>query len=204
MEQVSDTRLKIMEAARFLFAEQSFEGTSVRDIAKEAGVNVASLNYHFSSKEKLFDEIIHMGYLECSENLRVFYELNHPNLEETLIYLFKYFINKSHDLLSYFKMMMSPQHNQRVSSQGTPDAPFGPPGGAVIVEAIKKEVGGDLLERDLHWALKSLFGHVVHMAIMHECCFKKNELPYSSQDDLESNIRKLCQVVIKELRTSSD
>ena len=53
-DQSTDTKQKIMEVARVLFANQGFEGTSVREIAKAAEVNIASVNYHFSNKENLF------------------------------------------------------------------------------------------------------------------------------------------------------
>ena len=40
-ELLIDTKQKILEAARALFAAQGFDGTSVRDIANTAEVNVA-------------------------------------------------------------------------------------------------------------------------------------------------------------------
>jgi AcrR family transcriptional regulator len=46
-------QLQIIEVAERLFAEHGFDGTSVRDIATEAGVNVAMISYYFGSKEKL-------------------------------------------------------------------------------------------------------------------------------------------------------
>lgn len=47
-----------MEAAVRLFAQKGFEGTSIRDLATEANVNVAMVNYYFGSKEKLFAALI--------------------------------------------------------------------------------------------------------------------------------------------------
>lgn len=44
-----------MEAAEKLFADKGFEGTSVRDIAEGAGVNLAMISYYFGSKEKLME-----------------------------------------------------------------------------------------------------------------------------------------------------
>jgi AcrR family transcriptional regulator len=201
MDQAQDTKLKIMEVARVLFAQQGFEGTSIRDIAKIAEVNVASINYYFSNKENLFDEIIRMGYLECSEELSSFYEKNKASLEETLIFLFRYFLTKSHDLNSYFKMMLSSVHNQRYSSKGTPDESFGPPGGAVIIQALQKELTQNIKDEDLHWALKSLFGHVIHMALMYPCCFKNADIPYTQIDDLEKSIRRLARVILLDLNS---
>lgn len=47
-----------MEHAVALFAEKGFEGTSIRDLSKAAGVNVAMISYYFGSKEKLIEAII--------------------------------------------------------------------------------------------------------------------------------------------------
>ena len=53
-----DTRARLLEAAVGLFAERGFHGTGVREIALRAGVNVASANYHFGSKEELYLEVL--------------------------------------------------------------------------------------------------------------------------------------------------
>lgn len=45
------TRTRILDAAERLFARHGFDGTSVREITREAGVNVAAVHYHFGSKE---------------------------------------------------------------------------------------------------------------------------------------------------------
>ena len=46
-------KLRLVEAAEKLFAENGFEAVSVRDITKEAGANVAAVNYHFGSRDGL-------------------------------------------------------------------------------------------------------------------------------------------------------
>lgn len=52
------TEEKITNAARKLFTQKGFEATKTRDIANEAGINLALLNYYFRSKEKLFEIIM--------------------------------------------------------------------------------------------------------------------------------------------------
>lgn len=54
----SDKQLQIMNVAEELFAQRGFEGTSVRDIAQKAEVNVAMISYYFGSKEKLLENLI--------------------------------------------------------------------------------------------------------------------------------------------------
>jgi AcrR family transcriptional regulator len=53
-----DKRTLILSAAETLFGEKGFEGTTVRDIAHLAGVNLAMISYYFGSKEKLFEALI--------------------------------------------------------------------------------------------------------------------------------------------------
>ncbi|SFD31593.1 transcriptional regulator, TetR family [Chitinophaga sp. CF118] len=50
-------QISILDAAEKLFASQGFHGTSVRDIAHEADVNIAMISYYFGSKEKLIEAI---------------------------------------------------------------------------------------------------------------------------------------------------
>lgn len=50
----SDVKLRILLAARKLFARQGFDRTTVRQICEEAGVNLALVSYHFGGKEKVF------------------------------------------------------------------------------------------------------------------------------------------------------
>lgn len=48
----------ILFAAEKLFAENGFEGTSTREIAKAANVNISMISYYFGSKEKLYEKLV--------------------------------------------------------------------------------------------------------------------------------------------------
>jgi len=52
------TEEKIKDAARKVFTQKGYVATRTRDIAEEAGINLALLNYYFRSKEKLFQLIM--------------------------------------------------------------------------------------------------------------------------------------------------
>ena len=57
-----DTRRRILETALALFSAGGFEGTSTRDIAERAGVNLPAIQYYFGSKEGLYRAAIaHIG-----------------------------------------------------------------------------------------------------------------------------------------------
>ncbi|RFC33956.1 MAG: transcriptional regulator, TetR family [Candidatus Nitrotoga sp. SPKER] len=48
------TRERLLAAARLVFSENGFQNATVREICRHAEVNIAAVNYHFSSKEALF------------------------------------------------------------------------------------------------------------------------------------------------------
>jgi AcrR family transcriptional regulator len=54
----ADTKTRILDAAEELFMEHGFEATSLRSLTASAGVNLAAVNYHFGSKEELFQAVL--------------------------------------------------------------------------------------------------------------------------------------------------
>jgi AcrR family transcriptional regulator len=53
-----DTRSTLLDAAQRHFSESGFKASSVHDIARDAGVNVSLISYHFGGKEGLFKSCI--------------------------------------------------------------------------------------------------------------------------------------------------
>jgi AcrR family transcriptional regulator len=53
-----DPKTRILDAAEELFMEHGFEATSLRQLTAAAGVNLAAVNYHFGSKEELFQAVL--------------------------------------------------------------------------------------------------------------------------------------------------
>lgn len=53
-----DSRSALLGAAEQLFAEKGFSGTSIRDIARTSGLNLALISYYFGSKEQLFSALL--------------------------------------------------------------------------------------------------------------------------------------------------
>jgi len=62
---------KIKEAAKKLFTQKGFAAVKTRDIAKEAGMNLALLNYYFRSKQKLFDIIMMENFRKFIQGISV-------------------------------------------------------------------------------------------------------------------------------------
>lgn len=54
----ADTKTRILDAAEQLFMEHGFEATSLRQLTTAAAVNLAAVNYHFGTKEVLFEAVL--------------------------------------------------------------------------------------------------------------------------------------------------
>jgi AcrR family transcriptional regulator len=63
----NDARARLIDAAMELFSEKGYEGTSVRDLAATAGVNVAAVSYHFGSKDALYHECLRACLAPCAQ-----------------------------------------------------------------------------------------------------------------------------------------
>lgn len=61
----------LLDKAEELFSECGFEGTSIRLLAKEAGMNIAMISYYFGSKEKLFESLVEDRTSAIRERLKL-------------------------------------------------------------------------------------------------------------------------------------
>ena len=66
----SDTRERLLDAAEGLFARRGFRATTVREVTRAAGANVAAVGYHFGSKEGLIREVIDRRLTPLNETRR--------------------------------------------------------------------------------------------------------------------------------------
>ncbi len=57
MNSSGSTKERILGAAEVLFAQHGFDGASLRQLTTAAGVNLAAVNYHFGSKDKLVEQV---------------------------------------------------------------------------------------------------------------------------------------------------
>ncbi len=66
-DEVNSTKLALIKAALQLFAERGFDLVSVREITGLAGANVASVKYHFGSREGLIDAVVEEMIMPVNE-----------------------------------------------------------------------------------------------------------------------------------------
>ena len=58
VSEFNDKQIQILQIAEKLFAEKGFDGTSIRNISKDAAINIAMVSYYFGSKEKLLESLV--------------------------------------------------------------------------------------------------------------------------------------------------
>ncbi len=78
MIELNDKQIEILQVAEKLFAQEGFDGTSIRDIAKEANVNIAMISYYFGSKEKMLEALILSRITDMRLQLESLYNENIP------------------------------------------------------------------------------------------------------------------------------
>lgn len=76
------TEEKIKVAARIVFHKKGYAATRTRDIAEEAGINLALLNYYFRSKEKLFEMIMFETLFGFMQNMVIVLNDEKSSLEQ--------------------------------------------------------------------------------------------------------------------------
>jgi AcrR family transcriptional regulator len=84
------TKDKIIEAAIYLFNVKGYDGTSVREIAKKANVNIANISYYFNGKQGLLEHLVTSfleGYIAIIES--AYMKLEQISPKECLIHMIR-------------------------------------------------------------------------------------------------------------------
>lgn len=89
----TNTQEKIKNAARIVFHKKGYAATRTRDIAEEAGMNLALLNYYFRSKEKLFNIIMLETFEKFIQGISSLLNDEKTTLEEKVELIVESYIN---------------------------------------------------------------------------------------------------------------
>jgi AcrR family transcriptional regulator len=63
------TKAALLDAAKQLVGERGYAGASVRELAAVAGTNIAAVNYHFGSRERLLNQAVLEYFLEWGDRV---------------------------------------------------------------------------------------------------------------------------------------
>jgi AcrR family transcriptional regulator len=205
MSKTNETRLKILESANKLFANYGFDGTSIRDIAKEAGVNLAAVNYHFKNKNNLYCEIFDLNCCEFEKNFMSILDSEEMSTEDFAVTAFKHFLDNGHSLLNTFKIILNDNVQIPDEHLEDKDGNFGPPGGGILLSIITKEVGEEISLDARFWAMNMIFTHITHMSIILSSSIVREKacaLKHFSDEIKERNIRYHCRSILEFIKNS--
>lgn len=152
-----DTKQRIMEVSIHLFATKGFDGTSIREIAKLANVNVASLNYHFKSKENLRTEAMEYVISEFKE--RVFNLPQKDTLAEYAVSFYEAMKQDEAKCLNQFKVILEAEVHP------CSEDPY-PKWMKQFSDYLDRELNPGVPEDKRVWVNQVLFTYIVHTAVM--------------------------------------
>src|SRR5574343_1554650 len=104
MTDFNEKQIEILQVAEKLFAEEGFDGTSVRDIAKKANINIAMISYYFGSKEKLLEALVIYRIKAMSMHLENLYQENISPMDK-MDKLIAYYIQRVHQNRSIYQIL---------------------------------------------------------------------------------------------------
>jgi AcrR family transcriptional regulator len=88
------TEEKIQAAARKIFTSKGYAATRTRDIAEEAGINLALLNYYFRSKKKLFELVMLENFGQFVTGIKTVVNDTSTTLEQKIDRLVNFYIDQ--------------------------------------------------------------------------------------------------------------
>jgi AcrR family transcriptional regulator len=109
MEEFNEKQIEILNVAESLFAEVGFDGTSIRDIAKKANINIAMISYYFGSKDKLLEALLLYRMSGMALHLENLLQENIPPIQkvEKLVELYIKKIHKNRAMYQILQFEMS-------------------------------------------------------------------------------------------------
>ena len=162
-----DTKPMILNTAERLFADRGVESTSLRTITAEAGVNLASVNYHFGSKEGLVHALFRRRFeplnqrrTELFDQIEAQNPSGPPPVGDVLRALIEPTIQMMLDHPEFMRLcgwLMSSSSDKRNSFI---DERFGAIRTRVI--ALLRRALPDLPEEEIHWRIHFIVGAMVH------------------------------------------
>ncbi|NRA63335.1 MAG: TetR/AcrR family transcriptional regulator [Pseudobacteriovorax sp.] len=163
-----DTKERVLQAAKKLFAEKGFAGTSIREIAEESEANVSAINYHFRSKQGLYWAMLHEAHEWLANGTKQVCE-KAKDPEDMIAQLFTFLTEDTTYLMSTMRSLLSDSGEHATGSTEYCDqfnATPGMPGYEFLARFVRTQLQDDPPEEAIFWAVNSIFSTTIHMALM--------------------------------------
>lgn len=104
--ELSEKQITILQAAEKIFARRGIDAASVREIAKEAKINIAMISYYFGSKEKLVDHLFGWRIEKFHAELQEIINNNGMSSFEKLKEVLRSYLNRILDKSEFHRIMV--------------------------------------------------------------------------------------------------
>lgn len=197
----NEKQIQILKTAEHLFSSKGFDGTSVRDIAEEAGVNIAMISYYFRSKEKLMEVLFEqrMGNVEMRAETLLKDETLSP-LEKVNILIDEH-IERVMQRQKFYKILYCEQVlNKNPLIINVMNA-FKKRHVAVISELIKDGQKKGMFKKkiDVVFMLNTMVGTVAQMMVSFDYYRDVNNMQEMGDEEFEKTIKRKLGIHIKTL-----
>lgn len=181
-----DAKENILQVALGLFGQKGYEGTSVREIARAASVNLAMINYYFGSKERLFEEVVEYKASGMKTVIAELEKLEIPQIEkiDRIIdsYIERMFANPTFHHLLHRELSLDqrPQMHDAITAILLRNL-------ATIKSVFQHGIEtGEFLAVDIELTIASMLGSISHLIMSEDMCRKllqknKDFNPYTSK-----------------------
>lgn len=193
------TKEKILMAAKQLFGEKGFNGTSTREIAGLAEVNLAGLHYHFQNKEFLYEEVVREIFEDAKKQVNAVAVEKDWRTEDFAVRIFEMFLETEPVVMEKFrivllgsvKLLQNPPGVVRESEGWGPIGPY-------LDECMKREFGDEIDAQGRLWAIKVISSFIEMNSMRHHLTVGT---PFIwEKSDMVNDLRRLVRSVLKEIR----
>lgn len=189
----------IVDVAERLFAKDGFEATSVRDIAKEADVNIAMISYYFGSKKNLLTAIV----ARHANRIRILLEALVANEKlsnwEKVESLIESFVNKYFLQEDFHKIVAREQLRNEASELRNMLFEMKKKNQQVVQRLISDgQKAGDFKKNvDIPMLMCTMIGTVNHLMSVQHFYKDINNLQHLSEEDFQKNLKKKLNLHLK-------
>lgn len=191
-----DTKQRIVEASVYLFGLKGFDGTSTREIAKLAKVNISSLNYHFKSKQTLIQEVAAFVVDDFKEKIvNLAKDLNIKSSADYALLVYQELMRDGQKFLNEFKLILDTEE-----FIGKMD--IHPCGFEQFEVYFQNDLNKSVPKEERLWAHDVIFNYLVHTAVLaNSPVGKKHVERYypKAYDSIPNYIRQLVDTIIRDL-----
>jgi AcrR family transcriptional regulator len=199
--ELNEKQVHIMEVAERLFADRGFSGTSVRDIAEAAGVNLAMISYYFGSKEKLMEAMFYQRGQYMRLQLENILNSQHLSSLEKIEKLIDDYVDRIFKKLCFHKVLIREQMTNTEGPIAEQIYQLKQTNQALIKQLIHEgQKKGEFKKNvDISFLMMTLVGTTTQLVTAQHYYKKTNHLESLSNEEFEKHLRKKLSTYLKNL-----